>query len=303
MTAPAASDPIRAGIVFALLAYGAWGVAPAYWKQLEDLPPFEILAYRVLSSAVVGLLLLTLGRSWRALRDALGIRRVALVLSTTALIIGGNWFLFLYAVVHDRIVDTSLGYFLTPLLNVALGRLFLGERLRLWQGVAVALAAVGVARLAFELGGLPWISLALGGSFACYGLLRKWAPVPSLVAFATESSILAPLAGGYLAWLAWTGAGSANARVVLDGATGAWLAGTGLMTAGPLVWFASAARRLPLSVVGLFQYIAPTVSLGLAVLVYGEPFLRSQLEAFGCIWLALAVYTWDWRRAASEVDP
>lgn len=296
------ADPIRAGTAFALLAYGAWGVAPVYWKQLESLPPFETLAYRVVSSAAVGLLLLGIGRSWRPLRDALGVRSVAIVLLVTALTIGGNWFLFLYAVVNDRIVDTSLGYFLTPLLNVALGVAFLRERLRPWQGVAVALAGAGVARLAVEVGGLPWISLALGGSFAGYGFLRKWAPVPSLVGFAAETSVLAPLALGYLVWLTWSGGGLWGAATAPQPATVGWLAGAGLMTAGPLVWFASAARRLPLSMVGLFQYIAPTISLAIAVWLYDEPFRRSQAEAFTCIWLALGLYTWDLRRAAAAAQ-
>lgn len=298
--AVAPPDPARAGAAFALAAYVAWGLAPAYWKQLEALPPFEILAYRVVSSAVVGVLGVTLGRSWRALRDALGIRAVALPLVCSALIIGGNWFLFLFAVVNDRIVDTSLGYFLTPLLNVALGVVFLRERLRPWQAVSVGLAALGVARMAIELGGVPWISLALGGSFACYGLLRKRAPVASLVGFAAETALLAPLALAYLAWLTASGEGLLGRDVVEGaGATVGWLAGAGLMTAGPLVWFASAARRLPLSMVGLFQYIAPTVSLGLAVGIYGEPFEHSRAEAFACIWLALAIYTWDWLRTAA----
>ncbi len=296
---PPDSSTLRAGSAFALLAYGAWGIAPVYWKQLDGVPPFEVLVWRVLSSAVVGLLLVSGARLWRDARDALGIRSVALALLASSLIIGANWFLFLWAVDNDRIVDTSLGYFLTPLLNVALGFLFLRERLRRWQAVAVGLAAIGVARLAVELGGLPWLSLALGGSFAAYGLIRKLAPVPSLVGFAAETAILVPLALIAMSRLEATTTLAPSAT----GSTWLWLAGSGLMTAGPLVWFASAARRLPLSMVGLFQYLAPSISLGIAVSLYGEPFHRHQLEAFACIWLALGIYTWDLRRGIPAPSP
>jgi len=298
-----ANDELRAGIVYALLAYGSWGVAPVYWKQLAALPPSQVLACRVLSSMLFGWLLLSAARRWRELRGVAGVRSVAAALLGTSLLIGGNWFLFLWAVTSDRIVDTSLGYFLTPLLNVALGAVFLGERLRRWQAIAVALAALGVARLALELGGLPWVSLALGGSFATYGLLRKLAPVSSLVGFAAETSLLAPLAGAYLLRLELTGGHGATPLAELSTGTLAWLAGAGVITAGPLVWFASAARRLPLSMVGLFQYIAPSVSLAIAVWIYGEPFRRSQAEAFTFIWVALALYTWDLRRASAAKGP
>lgn len=291
-TAPAAPGLSRDGVAFALAAYLAWGLAPVYWKQLLAVDSLDVIAHRALWSALLaaGLVLAT-GR----LREmpAIFSGRTAIALVASAAMLLCNWWIFVWAVQADRIVDTSLGYYLNPLLNVALGMLFFRERLTRAQWIAVGLAATAVAFMAWDLGRLPWISLALASSFAIYGVLRKWAPVSSIAGFSFETAVLV------LPCLAWIGVASAQGRdpwqqpEVFTPTVMALLAGGGLVTAFPLLCFASAARRLPLSVVGLFQYIAPSMALLLAVLLYGEPFTRAHAVGFPLIWAGLAIFSWD----------
>ncbi len=284
-----ASADVRMGVVYALAAYTFWGIVPLYWKLLDALPTPEILAHRVLwTLLIVAALLAATGRLGE-LRATLrsGPRLGALLLS--ALLIGGNWGVFLWAMLHERVLETSLGYYLNPLVNVALGGLFLGERLRPAAWVAVALAGSGVAVMAIGAGGLPWVSLFLAGTFALYGLVRKLAPVRPLVGLAVETALLAPLAAGYLVWRA----GELEPVFGQELRTSLLLAGGGLVTAFPLLNFAAAARRLWLTTLGLFQYIAPSLTFLLAVAVFREPFQASQGLTFVLIWTALAVYTAD----------
>jgi chloramphenicol-sensitive protein RarD len=283
-----------AGVLYALGAYGIWGVAPAYWRALDAVPPAQLLAHRVLWSLAVGAVLLLVTRSASDLRTALGSRRQVLPIVTSAALIGTNWLTFIWAVATDRVLDTSLGYYINPLINVVFGMVFLKERLRPRQIVAVGIAAVGVLQMVFALG-LPWISLVLAVTFACYGLVRKVAPVMPVVGFALETALLAPLAGAYLAFV-HTGGDDALSHA--SGPLKLLLAGSGLFTAAPLLCFNSAAKRLRLSTIGLFQYIAPSMAFGLAVAVYGEPFTRVHGITFGCVWLALLIYTLDSARAA-----
>jgi chloramphenicol-sensitive protein RarD len=283
-------DPTRSGAAYALLAYGAWGVAPAYWKALGSVPPLEILAHRVAWSVVFAAVLLCVGRRFGELRAAATRRGLAILLVTAALI-AANWGIFIWAVAAGRGV-TSIGYFLTPLVNVALGVAFLRERPSPLQWAALALGAVGVAVVGAGASGTWAISLAL--SFGVYGLLRKVAPVSSLAGFAIESALVAPGAIAYLVWLDARGAGALGS---VDAVTTALLVGAGVVTAAPLLWFAAAARRLPLTVLSQFQYLAPSTALVLAVAVYGEPFTRAHAMAFGAIWSGLALYAGDALRA------
>jgi chloramphenicol-sensitive protein RarD len=290
----------RAGALYALAAYTTWGLIPVYWKALAAVPALETLAYRVVGTVAFSVLLLGLARRMDDVRAVLASRRALLALLASALLIAFNWLIFIWAVNRDQIVATSLGYYLNPLANVALGMLVLRERLRPLQLVAVAIAAAGVAYFTAAQGGLPWISLALAISFALYGLVRKTVAAPSLAGLAIETAMLAPVAIVAIAWFEMSGEGAFSRAAALPGQVPWLLLGAGVATALPLIWFASAARRLRLATIGLFQYIAPSLALLLAMLVYGEPFTRAHVVAFACIWSALALYSVEaWRGRAA----
>ena len=277
-----------AGGIFALGAYVLWGVLPVFWKWLEEVPPVEIVANRVLWSALfTGLLVLALGRR-QELLDTLRAPRRALPLVAGGALLSVNWCIFIWSVAHARLVEASFGYYLNPLVNVALGVVLLGERLTRVQGLAIAVAALGVAVLGSEQGGAPWIPLSLAASFAVYGLVHKLTPVSSVTGLFLETAFLAPIGLVYIGVLA----GSGEAALVHGkGDVKLLLVSTGVVTALPLMLFASAARRLRFSTLGLFQYLSPSLSFLLAVLVYGEPLGRLRVTAFALIWLAVGLYT------------
>ncbi len=281
------SRTTSSGVLYALAAYVAWGLAPLFWKHLTSFPTAEVLAIRIVAAMAVFLTLL----AWRGrlgeLRRGYGDPRILRSFLLSGLLIGVNWYLFVYAVGTGKILQASLGYFMNPLFNVLLGMLFLGERLRRWQWAAVALASFGVLLLTLKSESFPWIALCLMASFGFYGLVRKTSPADALLGSNLETSLLAPLALGYLVWL-----GVQGQAHFLEAPSSQYifLLGTGFMTALPLLWFSNAARRLPLSTLGFFQYLAPTGQFLLAVLVYGEPFTAAQLASFLCIWMALAVF-------------
>jgi chloramphenicol-sensitive protein RarD len=286
-----------AGGLFALGAYGLWGVLPVFWKWLEQVPPLEIVAHRVLWSALfTGALVLALGRR-QELRDSLRSPRRALPLVAGGALLAANWGIFIWSVANARLVEASFGYYLTPLANVALGVLVLGERLTRVQGLAIGVAALGVAVLGSEQSGAVWIPLTLALSFGVYGLVHKLTTVSSVTGLFLETAFLAPLTLVYLAGLA---RGGAAAIVDGDAKTKLLLAATGVVTALPLLLFASAARRLRFSTLGLFQYLSPTLSFLLAVLAYGEPFGRVRVTAFALIWLAVALYSAGSLRSAAR---
>ncbi len=280
----------RIGLFYALGAFTAWGVVlPVYLKALADVPVPEVLAHRIVWGALFALALVAgLGRS-SELRQLLVPRTLALLL-LSALLVTINWVTYIYAISSGHIVETSLGYFMNPLVSVALGMVALGERLRLLQIAACIVAASGVALLAAATGGLPWIALTLAFSFGFYGLVRKVVAVESLIGFTFEATILAPIAGIYLLWLAATGQSSFGPAAP---ARDALLLGTGIVTALPLIWFAAAARKLPLTTVGLLQFTSPSATFILGVFVYGEPFSAAEAVTFACIWLALLLYIAD----------
>jgi chloramphenicol-sensitive protein RarD len=283
-------DDIRHGMAYGIAAYGMWGLVPVYFKAVAEVPALEVLAHRVVWSALM-LIPLALARGKRAqvlhvLRD----RKTLMVLTLTTVLIATNWFLFIWAVATDRVLEASLGYFINPLVNVVLGVAFLGERLSRPAAVAVALAGIGVAVQVVAIGSLPWIALTLAFSFGLYGLLRKTASVGSVVGLAVETSLLMPVAVGFLVWARHTGGlylgtGETSTDVLLVLA--------GLVTTLPLLCFTSAARRLPLATLGFLQYLAPSGQFLLAVLVYGEPLTAAHLVTFACIWIALAIFTAD----------
>ncbi len=279
---------MKRGIVAGFLAYTLWGLLPAYWKAIEAIPPLEILCQRTVWSLFVVLAVLAARRQWGRVRKMRSRPKTLLLHLVSACLLSVNWFIYIWATVSGHIVDSSLGYFITPLLSVVLGVLFLHERLRAGQRVAIGFAVVGVLVLTVGYGSFPWIGLSLTFTFGFYGLLRKVSPLGSVEGLSLETAVLSLPALGYLFYQeAGHGAFFGNAGT----ATGLLLVGTGLVTAIPLLLFASAARQVPLATVGLLQYIAPTFSFLLGVLVYGEPLTPARLLGFIPIWLALVLYS------------
>jgi chloramphenicol-sensitive protein RarD len=279
-----------AGAFSAATAFVLWGLAPIYWKQLLPVPAFQILLHRTVWCLCFLLPLLWWTGSWKAFVGALGSGRCLGILAATSALLSVNWFIFIWAVNHDRILQTSLGYYINPLVNVFLGMVFLRERLRRAQKLAVALAALGVLALALHVGRFPWVSLALAFSFGFYGLIRKVAPVGALPGLAVETLFLSLPAAAVLAAL---DAGGTGAFLRIDRATDLLLVGSGLLTAVPLLCFTFGARRIHLTTVGFLQYIAPSCTFLLAVFVYREPISSVQVFTFFAIWTALAIHSAD----------
>lgn len=275
------------GTLIALSAYIAWGLLPIYWKTIEQVPPQEILSHRVVWSFVVVSGLLALQRNEGLLRRVAARPALAVPLVGSAALLAVNWFTYLWANNNGHIVETSLGYFINPLVNVLLGVVFLRERVRGWQGVAIGLAFAGVAYLTISHGSLPWIALTLALSFGFYGLIRKTTTLGSVEGFTVEMSVMFVPALAFLVYRALIGQaafGQPDARLNL------LLAFAGVATAIPLVVFAYAARQVTLTTLGLVQYIAPTLQFLIGVLVYGESFTRSWIVGFSLIWAALLLY-------------
>lgn len=289
---------MRRGVVYAALAYICWGLFPLYFKALHGVAPLEVLAHRVLWSLAFVLVVLLVQRHWGWLAKAWREPRTLWPFVASGTVIAINWFVYIWAVVNDHVVDASLGYFINPLVNVLVGYAVLKERLRPGQWAAVALAALGVLWLTVQAGQLPWIALVLAISFASYGLLRKTAPLGALEGLAVESTVLAPFALAGLLWAASHGQATfPNADAGMQ-----WLlVAAGPITAIPLLLFAAGARRIPFSLLGLLQYFGPTLQLLIGVFVFGESFEPTRALGFGAIWLALAVYSAEgwWRSRRS----
>ena len=278
------------GIASAAAAYVLWGLFPLYFRQLAMVPPAEVLVHRVLWSMLFVLGLLTLRRQWRWLGVTARQPRVLAAFAASALLLSGNWLTYIWAVNNGHVVDASLGYFITPLINVLLGYTVLHERPRRAQWLALGLASIGVGWLTWQLGSLPWIALVLATTFGVYGLLRKIAVLGPLEGLALETLWLTPPA--LLAALWWWGAGSASLPPP-DPATALWLIGIGPVTAVPLLLFAAGARRISMTTLGLLQYLGPTIQFGLGVWYFREPFDPARGVGFGLIWTALALYSAD----------
>ncbi len=272
------------------MCYFAWGLVPLYWKQLASVHPVELIAHRHVWSLVLVLGLVLAQGKFGEVRAALGTRRSVGLNFLSATLLTANWLIYVWGVNTGHVIECSLGYFLVPLVNVALGRWVLHEHLRRLQWVAIAGAATGVAVMMWQLGRPPWIALALAGTWGGYGLLRKKSPLGSLTGLTVETLLLAPLAVGFLLWQHHTGAGALGRA---DALTQILVLSAGVITAIPLLLFAFGARRIRLSTMGLLQYLAPTVQFALGVWVYHEPFSRERLIGFVFIWAGLALYTAD----------
>ncbi len=276
-----------AGVLSAGCAFFMWGVFPLYLKTLKAIPPLEILSHRVFWSFVMLALILTLRHQWGWISSIKKNPRITAAFIASASMLAINWVVYIWSINHDRIVDASLGYFIAPLFNVLFG-VMLGERLRLWQWISVGLAATGVAWLTISAGQLPWIGLTLAFTFGLYGLLRKTASLGALEGLTLETLVMLPLSALFLLL---PESGSSHAFVNAGINTSLLLIAAGPVTAIPLLLFAYGARRIPLSLVGILQYIGPTIQLLLGIHLYNEAFSSTKLIGYGLIWCALGLYS------------
>ncbi|EGR0049307.1 EamA family transporter RarD [Vibrio vulnificus] len=280
----------RQGVLLALGAYTMWGIAPIYFKSLAAVSPLEILSHRVVWSFFLLAALLHFGRHWRTVRDVLTSKSKMLYLVTTAILVGANWLIFIWAVNANHMLDASLGYYINPLINVLLGMLFLGERLRKLQWFAVTLAACGVLVQLVVFGSVPIVAIALAFSFGFYGLLRKKVSVDAQTGLFIETLVMLPTAAIYLLFIANTPTSNMLAN---PSQLNLLLIAAGVVTTLPLLCFTGAATRLKLSTLGFFQYIGPSLMFLLAVLIYGEAFTSDKALTFAFIWGALVVFSFD----------
>ena len=278
------------GIWYAIGAYTVWGLFPIYWKWLHQVEALQLVSHRVLWSFVILFIILLLTRQGQAFRAAARVPGVLRIYLVAALLISVNWLTYIWAVNAGFLVETSLGYFINPLISVLLGVIFLREHLRPWQWISIGLAATGVLFLTILNGSLPWIALTLAFSFGMYGFVKKTAPLGSVFGLTIETGILLVPAVLYLLYSESIHQGALlHTGPLTDG----MLVGAGIATTIPLLMFASAARRIPLSLVGILQYISPTLQFLLGVLVYKEPFENNQLIGFGIVWAALILFALD----------
>jgi chloramphenicol-sensitive protein RarD len=276
------------GLWYGLSAYTIWGLFPIYWKLIEFVPADQIIAHRIVWSFLLLALAGVLARGRRQSRRHVTMtRKIVGLYTAAAVLIAVNWFVYVWAVAHDFIVETSLGYFITPMVNVLVGVVILGERLRRFQVVAIGLAAAGVGYLAIVYGDVPWIAIALAVTFGTYGLLKKKAPLGSVAGLTLETGLLFLPA---LVYLGATEARGTGAFMQVDTGTQILIIAAGPITTLPLVLFAAAVRRIPLSAIGMLQFIAPTIQFLLGVLVYQEPFNQQRLVGFALVWSAVIVF-------------
>ncbi len=278
------------GAFAAALCYFLWGLVPLYWKQLAGVDPVELVAHRQVWSLVLLLVVVAMQGGFAAVRAALNTRRAFVINGLSALLLTGNWLVYVWGVNTGHVVETSLGYFLVPLVNVAAGRFVLHEHLRRAQWWAIALAATGVVWMIVQLGRPPWIALIVACTWGGYSLMRKQSPLPAVTGLTVETLLLAPSAIAFLLWRHYIGAGALG---TVDFRTHVLVLSSGVITAVPLLLFAYGARRIQLSTLGLLQYLAPSVQLALGVWLYHEPFSRERATSFAFIWAALALYSVD----------
>jgi chloramphenicol-sensitive protein RarD len=277
----------KKGILYGLGAYALWGFFPIYWKFLHQVPALQVIGHRIGWSFLLLMAIILVTRQWKSFRSTVLAPKTLAIYSIAAVLLTINWLVYVWGVNAGFIVETSLGYFINPLISVLLGVIFLRERLRTVQWIPVGLAAAGVLYLTLTYGRLPWIALSLAFSFGTYGLVKKLAPLGSLYGLTLETALVFPLALIYLTVINFTGKGA----FLHDGpVTDLLLIGTGMVTSIPLLMFASAARQIPLTMIGILQYIAPTIQFLIGVFIYHEPFDHSRLIGFGLVWLALIVF-------------
>ncbi len=278
---------MKKGIWYAVGAYGAWGLFPIYWKWLQQVPVLQLLSHRITWSFFTLLFVIILLRRWKEFCSSVFNKRVLLIYSGAAILIGVNWLTFVWAVNAGFIIETSLGYFINPLFSVSLGVIFLRERLRIWQWLPIGLAATGVLFLTYVYGSLPWIALTLAFSFGLYGLVKKKAPLGSINGLTLETGILLLPA---VMFLIYSDSIDRGAFFHIDLFSHILLIGAGIVTTVPLLLFASATQRIPLSLIGILQYIAPTMQFLVGVFIYKESFTFTHFIGYGIVWIALIIF-------------
>lgn len=290
MSSPSSSSGSPVGAVSAAGAFLIWGTVPIYWKQMQAVAATELIAHRIVWSLIFLLAVLGWQRDFGSLRPGLNSARALGFNLLAAILLTVNWGVYVWAVNAGYVIETSLGYFLVPLCNVAVGAIFLKEKLRPWQWAAIGLAAAGVALLLVRVGHFPWIAFSIAFTWTSYGLLKKKNPLSSIAGLTVETLLLFPFAAALLLWWNHTGAGALG-RV--DARTQVFVLSVGIVTAVPLVMFAYGARRIRLTTLGLLQYIAPSVQFLIGLFIYREPFDSARLQAFALIWIGLVVYSAD----------
>jgi chloramphenicol-sensitive protein RarD len=297
------SKELTSGIWYTAFAYIFWGILPLYWKLLEKVPAVEILAHRIVWSFVFIMCLLVFCKKWdllkRNFKEIFHSRSQCFAVIASSLLISTNWLVYIWAVNSDHIIETSLGYYINPLISVLLGMVFLKEKLSFWQFISFALAFVGVVILTVQYGQIPWIALTLAISFGLYGLTKKVTKLDSMIGLMFETLIVVPLASLYLIFLA--GQGSASFGTSFS--TTLLFIGAGVATGLPLLWFAQGAKTVPLAMIGFLQYIAPSISLLLGIFIYHEHFSKTHLVSFLFIWTALALFSLSKSKRLSALQP
>ncbi|MBD8067418.1 EamA family transporter RarD [Bacillus sp. PS06] len=282
----------NAGILYAFMAYLLWGVLPLYWKLLDTISAVEILAHRIVWSFVFVLVIIFLSKKAMKLKNEvthlLKNRKILLGVILSSILVTGNWFIFIWAVNNNHIIETSLGYYINPLVSVLLGVLVLKERVSFWQTISFSLAGVGVLILTLQYGSFPWVSLTLAVTFGLYGLAKKLTNLDSLIGLMLETMLITPVALIFLVSSFVNGTDTFSQTSISQQLL---LMGAGVATALPLLWFAQAARRIPLTMVGIIQYVSPTISLMIGVFLYNEEFTKTHMITFIFIWSALVIYS------------
>ncbi len=286
--APAAEKKSSSGVLYAIGAYGIWGILPIYWKAMKQIPAGDILAHRIFWSFLFLAAIISGLRKWDEFRHAFTSVRSILAVSLASILISTNWLVYIWAVNSNHIVEASLGYYINPLLTIMLGMIVLRERADFWQFVSIALAFVGVGFLTYQYGRVPWVALTLAVSFAVYGLVKKLSKLSSLTGLAAETMMVAPLALGFLIFQIST---QAVAYVDISLWMVAMIIFTGVVTSVPLLLFAQGAKRVSLSTLGFVQYLSPSLSLLIGIFIYKEKFTHIDLISFSCIWVALAIFS------------
>jgi chloramphenicol-sensitive protein RarD len=293
-------NQVLSGTWYGIGAFVLWGVLPLYWKALDAVPSLEILAHRIVWSFVFVTILLFVSGRLKQVKEILVKRNNRVAMLISALLISGNWFIYIWAINTEHVIEASLGYYINPLLSVALGMIVLKERLNFWQLISLFLATVGVLFITYQYGKVPWIAISLALTFGLYGLAKKVANLDSIIGLAMETLFVTPVAFIFLVYLQVTSSGSFG---TITWETTLLLIGSGVATALPLLWFAQSTKRIPLSTVGFLQYLAPTISLLLGIFVFKESFTTSHVVSFGFIWLALLLYSLSNMKAMSQVQP
>ena len=290
------NSQIRLGLISAVIAYTLWGAMPLYIRQVDHVSPWELVAHRVLWAIAFGAILITARSQWADVRAAFSNKRLLKMLTLSALMISMNWAIYIWALMNERTLDASLGYYINPLMYVAVGVIVLGERLRPLQILAILIATLAVIVLSIGLKALPWVSIVLAALFTVYGYIRKTVQVGAMAGLFVETVLLSPLAAGYLFWLGMSGnLFFLNHNLQTD----LLLLLAGPVTVLPLLFFAISTRRLQLVTIGILQYIGPTLQLAFA-LHYGESFTQTHMLSFGLVWLALIIFTFDSWRASRK---